>query len=64
MHIFSFPFFLNINNTKYPTNNYKDLILFNCRFSFINFLSTYYFIFINLYIKKNLKLIFSFKLIA
>ena len=64
MHIFNFLFFLNINNIKYPTNNYKGLILFNCRFSFINFLSTYYSISVNLYIKKNLKLIPSFKLIV
>ena len=63
MHILNFPFFLNINNTKYFTNNYKNLILSNCRFSLINSLSTYYFIFINLYIGKNLKLIPSFKLI-
>ena len=63
MHILSFLFFLNINNIKYPTNNYKDLILFNYRFSLINSLSTYYFIFINLYIRKNFRLIFSFKLI-
>ena len=58
------PFFLNINNIKYPTNNYKGLILFNYRFSLINPLSAYYFVFINLYIKKNLKFIFSFKLIT
>ena len=44
-------------------NNYKGLILFNYRFSLINSLNTYYFISINLYIKKNPKLIFSFKLI-
>ena len=64
MYIFNFPFFLGINNTKYPTNNYKNLILPNYRFSLIKSLSTYYFISINLYIRKNLKLIFSFKLIA
>ena len=64
MHILNFPFFLGINNTKYPTNNCKSLILSNYKFSFINFLSTYYSVFINLYIKKNLKLISSFKLIA
>ena len=64
MHIFKFPFFLSINNTKYPADDCKGLILFNYKFSLINSLSTYYSIFINLYIKKNLKLIFSFKLIA
>ena len=64
MYIFSFPFFLNINSIRYFANNYKGLILFNYGFSFINFLNTYYFIFINLYIKKNLKLIFDFRLIA
>ena len=63
MHILNFLFFLNINNTKYSANNYKSLIFLNYRFSFTNFLSTYYSIFINLYIKKNLKLIFSFRLI-
>ena len=57
-------FFLGINNTKYLTNNYKSLIFPNCRFSLINSLSTYYFVSINLYIKKNLRLIFSFKLIV
>ena len=64
MYILSFPFFLSINNTKYFINNCKSLILFNYRFSFINSLSIYYFIFINLYIKKNLRLILSFKLIT
>ena len=63
MYILSFPFFLNINNIKYFTNNYKSLIFFNYRFSLINSLNAYYFIFINLYIKKNLKFIPSFKLI-
>ena len=63
MYIFNFPFFLSINNTKYPTNNCKGLIFFNCRFSFINSLSAYYSVFINLYIGKNLGLIPSFKLI-
>ena len=64
MYILSFLFFLSINNIKYLTNNYKGLILFNCRFSFINFLNAYYSVSVNLYIKKNLRLIFSFKLIA
>ena len=64
MHILSFLFFLGINNIKYFTNNYKGLILFNYRFSLINSLNTYYFIFINLYLKKNLRLVPSFKLIA
>ena len=64
MHILSFPFFLGINNTKYLTNNYKSLIFFNCRFFFINVLSAYYLVFVNLCIKKNLRLIFSFRLIA
>ena len=64
MHIFSFPFFLDINNTKQPINNYENLILFNYKFSLINSLSTYYFISVSLYIKKNLRLIFSFRLIA
>ena len=64
MYIFNFLFFLNINNTKYSTYDYKGLIFFNCRFSFINFLNTYYFISANLYIKKNLRLISSFRLIA
>ena len=64
MHFFSFPFFLGINNIKYSANNYKGLILSNYRFSLINSLSIYYFISINLYIKKNLKFIFSFRLIA
>ena len=64
MYILNFPFFLNINNTKYPANNYKGLILFNYRFSFIKILNTYYSFFINLYIRKNLKLIFNFILIA
>ena len=63
IYIFNFLFFLDINNIKYPTNNYKGLIFPNCRFSFINFLNTYYFILVNLYIRKNLKLIFSFRLI-
>ena len=64
MYILSFLFFLNINNTKYSTNNYKDLIFPNYRFSFINSLNTYYSVSINLYIRKNLRLIFSFRLIA
>ena len=63
MYILSFPFFLNINNARYSTNNYKSLILFNYRFSFINSLSTYYSISVNLYIKQNLKFVPSFKLI-
>ena len=64
MHIFSFLFFLNINNIRYPTNNYKGLIFPNYRFSFINSLSTYYSVSVSLYIKKNFRLISSFKLIA
>ena len=63
MYIFNFPFFISINNIKYFINNYKNLIFFNYKFSFINFLSTYYSVFINLYIKKNLKFVSSFKLI-
>ena len=63
MYIFNFPFFLGINNTKYSINNCKGLIFSNCRFSFINSLSTYYSVSVNLYIRKNLKLISSFKLI-
>ena len=64
MYIFNFLFFLNINNTKYFINNYKGPILLNYRFSLINFLSTYYSVFINLYIRKNFRLIPSFKLIV
>ena len=64
MHIINFLLFLDINNTKYSANNCKSLILFNCRFSFINSLSTYYFILVNLYIKKNLGLVSSFRLIT
>ena len=64
MYIFSFLFFLGINNTKQPTNNCEGLILFNYRFSFINFLNVYYSVFINLYIRKNLRLVPSFRLIA
>ena len=63
MHIFSFLFFLSINNAKYPTNNCKSLILPNYKFSFTNSLSAYYSISVNLYIKKNLRLIPGFKLI-
>ena len=62
MYILSFLFFLGINNTKYFANNYKNLILSNCKFSFIKFLNTYYLVFINLYIKKNFRLVFSFRL--
>ena len=64
MYIFSFPFFLDINNTKYPTNNCKGLIFPNYRFSFIKSLSAYYSVSVNLYIGKNFRLIFSFRLIA
>ena len=57
MYILNFPFFLNINNIKYFTNNYKGLIVLNRRFSPINFLSAYYSVSINLYIKKDFRLI-------
>ena len=50
--------------TNNSTNNYKSLILFNYRFSLINSLSTYYFISVNLYIRKNLRLNFNSKLIT
>ena len=63
MHILSFPFFLGINNTKQPINNCENLIFPNCRFSLINSLNTCCFISVNLYIKKNLKLVFGFRLI-
>ena len=63
MHILSFLFFFGINNTRYPADDYEGLILLNYKFSLINSLSIYYSIFISLYIKKNLKLISSFKLI-
>ena len=64
MYILSFPFFLGINNTKYPANNYKGLIFPNYRFSFTNSLSTYYSVSVNLYVGKNLRLIFGFRLIV
>ena len=50
-------FFLGVNNIRYPTNNYKDLILSNLRFFWINSFSACYLTSVNLYIRKNLKLI-------
>ena len=64
MYILNFPFFLGINNTEYFTNNYKSLILPNCGLSFINSLSTYYSVSVNLYVKKNLEFVSNSKLIA
>ena len=61
MHNYSFPFFLGINNTKYPADNYKGLILPNLKFSQTKSLSTCCLTSINLYIKKNLRLIPSSK---
>ena len=61
MYNYSFLFFLGINNTGYLTNNYKGLILLNPRFSKIKSCSTYYLTSVSLYIKKNLRLIPSFK---
>ena len=57
MYNYNFLFFLGVNNTGYPTNNYKDLILPNLRFSQIKSLSAYYSTSISLYIGKNLRLI-------
>ncbi len=57
MYNCNFLFFFGVNNTRYPTNNYKDLILFNFRFSWTKSLNTCYSISINLYIRKNLRLI-------
>ena len=57
MHNYKFLVFLGVNNTKYPADNYKGLILPNFRFSQTKSLSTYYLTSVNLYIKKNLKLI-------
>ena len=54
---YKFPFFLGINNTKYPANNYKGLILPNLRFLQTKSFSAYYLTSINLYIRKNLRLI-------
>jgi len=39
MYMLSFPFFLGINNTKYPTDNYNGLIYPFYKFSWINSLS-------------------------
>ena len=61
MYNYNFLFFLGINNTKYPANNYKSLILPNLRFSLIKSLSAYYSTSISLYIRKNLRLIPSSK---
>ena len=57
MHIFDFLFFLGINNTKYSTNNCECLIFPNYTFFSVNSLNTCYFISINLYIEKSLKLV-------
>ena len=61
MHNYNFLFFLGVNNTEYPINNCKGLILPNLRFSQIKSLNTYYSTSINLYIKKNLGLIPGFR---
>ena len=63
MYNYSFPFFFSVNNTGYPANNYKNLILSNLRFSWIKSLSACYLTSINLYIGKNLRLILGSKLI-
>ena len=57
MYSLNFLFFLGVNNTGYPANNYKGLILPTFRFSWINSFSTYYLTSVNLYIRKNLGLV-------
>ena len=61
MYNYSFLFFFSVNNTKYPVNNYKGLILPNLKFSWIKSLSIYYLTSVNLYIRKNFRLIPGFK---
>ena len=64
MHILNFPFFFSINNTKYPTDNYNSPIYPFFRFSLTNSLKAKFSISINLYIRKNFSVVFSFKLIS
>ena len=61
MHSYSFLFFLGVNNTRYPVNDCKGLILFNLRFFWTKSYSTCCLTFISLYIGKNLGLIPGFK---
>ena len=57
MYSCNFPFFFGVNNTGYPTNNCEGLILLSLRFSLIKSLSAYCLTSVNLYIRKNLRLI-------
>ena len=63
MHIFNFPFFFGMNNTKYPADDYNGWIYPFLRFSLMNSLKAKFFIFVNLYIKKNFRTILGFRLI-
>ena len=63
MYILNFPFFFGINNTRYPADDYNSCIYPFLKFSLINSLKAKFSVFINLYIRKNFSVIFSFKLI-
>jgi len=63
MHSLSLPFFFNINSIRYPTDDYNSLICPNLRFSYMNSFSAWCSILVSLYIKKNLRLVFSSRLI-
>ena len=58
---YNFLFFFGLNNTGYPVDNYKGLILPNFRFFWTKSLNAYYLTSVNLYIRKNLRLIPGFK---
>ena len=64
MYIFNFPFFLSRKNTKYPANNYNSYIYPFFEFFLTNSLKAKFFVFINLYIKKNFSVVLSFRLIV
>ena len=55
-----FNFFFNINNTKYPANNYNSLFFLG--FSLTNSYKTKFLISINSYLKKNFNIIPSLNL--
>ena len=61
MHILNFLFFFDINNTKYPADDYNSQIYPFLRFSLTNSLKAKFSVFINLYIRKNFSIISSFK---
>ena len=63
MHIINFLFFFGMNNTGYSVNNCNGQIYPFLKFSLTNSFKVKFFVFVNLYIRKNFSTVLGFRLI-